>query len=119
MDDYDSTTPTETSLNKLRACMNCSLVKSAHQFSIRGCENCPFLGLENDRERIQLCTTPNFSGLFSVMRPLESWVAKWQRIVKLRSGCYALSVEGELPEDIIEEMLENGGKAHRVRATSR
>lgn len=42
-------------------------VVSAHctsllQFLESGCDNCRFLEMEEDGERLQICTTPNFSG---------------------------------------------------------
>ena len=32
--------------------------------------------------------------LISLMIPLDSWVARWQRIEKCVQGCYAISVSG-------------------------
>jgi transcription elongation factor SPT4 len=46
--------------------------------------------------------------MIAMMSNGDSWVAKWQRIGKLTSGCYAISVSGELPEDILDELRERG-----------
>jgi hypothetical protein len=32
------------------------------QFRESGCENCPFLQMDEDQERVVECTTPNFNG---------------------------------------------------------
>jgi RNA polymerase subunit RPABC4/transcription elongation factor Spt4 len=48
------------------------------------------------------CTTSYFEGIVAVCEPQGSWVAKWQRISNLQPGMYALAVEGELPDDVIE-----------------
>lgn len=74
--------PSELVSSRMRACMSCSLVKSLNQFIAYGCENCPFMDYENDRERVAACTTPAFTGLYVTTKPKESWVAKWQRTCK-------------------------------------
>lgn len=51
--------PTEFNRN-LRCCVPCRLVKTYDQFLQQGCENCPFLEMEGDRERIEDCTTTEF-----------------------------------------------------------
>eukprot|EP00958_Prasinococcus_capsulatus_P017841 scaffold2045_cov404-Prasinococcus_capsulatus_cf.AAC.34 len=58
-----ATVPVPTEFGKgLRCCINCKLVKTLQQFLEEGCENCAFLGIEGDRERMFDCTTTNFSG---------------------------------------------------------
>lgn len=37
----------------LRACLRCSLVKTEAQFLNTGCENCPALGLQGAKHRIE------------------------------------------------------------------
>lgn len=32
------------------------------QFEESGCENCPFLSMKQDRDKVDVCTTASFSG---------------------------------------------------------
>merc|ERR550534_3320297 len=50
------------------------------------------------------CTSSSFDGVVACINPDDSWVAKWQRIDKLRPGCYAISVSGKLPSSIVKEL---------------
>lgn len=53
--------PVPEVLNRnLRCCIPCRLVKTLEQFYDQGCENCTFLDMEGDRERIEDCTTTEF-----------------------------------------------------------
>lgn len=36
--------------------------------------------MQGSQDRVAECTTSNFDGMISMLRPDESWVAKWQRI---------------------------------------
>lgn len=53
------------------------------QFMENGCENCPFLAMDGDRERCMDCTTVAFQGMVTVMDPTASWAAKWLHVCKL------------------------------------
>lgn len=56
--------------------------------------------MQGSQDRVAECTTSNFDGMISMLRPEESWVAKWQRIEKRLPGLYAVKVVGRLPEGI-------------------
>lgn len=36
--------------------------------------------MQGSQDRVAECTTSNFDGMISMLRPEDSWVAKWQRI---------------------------------------
>ncbi|XP_065187866.1 transcription elongation factor SPT4-like [Sycon ciliatum] len=94
-------------LRNLRACLLCSMVKTFDQFENDGCDNCEqLLGFRNNAAMIQECTSSSFDGVVSMVSPLDSWVAKWQRIRECVPGIYAISVSGRLPEHIIQELDE-------------
>lgn len=101
--------PVPEALNRnLRCCIPCRLVKTLEQFYDQGCENCTFLDMEGDRERIEDCTTTEFHGLLAVVDPEGSWTSKWTHHRKHVPGCYALSVDSAL-QPHIQEILENHG----------
>jgi len=105
-------------LRNLRACLLCSLVKTFDQFEMDGCDNCDsFLQLKNNREAVYTCTSSSFEGIVASMSPEDSWVAKWQRIGNLVKGCYAISVQGKLPTQVIQD-LRSQGIMYRSRDTS-
>ncbi|KAI3643155.1 hypothetical protein MP228_012710 [Amoeboaphelidium protococcarum] len=97
------------STRKLRACLLCSLVKNQNQFRRDGCDNCEqVLQMRDNMDRVYDCTSPNFSGVVSLMEPDDSWVARWQRLDKFTRGVYAVQVFGRLPGDIVEDLQERG-----------
>jgi len=62
---------------RLRACLNCKMIKTFEQFFEEGCNNCDRLGLQGDKQRVEDNTTANFSGLVSLCDPARSWVARY------------------------------------------
>ena len=78
----------------LRACLTCKLVKTENQFCMNGCENCQ-VNIDTDTD-LQNYTTNNFAGMISLMDPDNSWVAKWQGLVALYPGVYAIDVKAEV-----------------------
>lgn len=79
-----------------------------------GCPNCDkYLGSQaysRDDETARECTSQVFEGLIHLARPSESWVARWQRLDKFEPGMYAVKVVGNLSNDIIATLEENGFK---------
>ena len=63
---------------------------------------------------MELVTSPKHEGRIAVMQPDQSWVAKWQRVGDFVGGLYAAKVQGTLPEDIVED-LANDGVTYRKR----
>ena len=103
-----------TNLKTVRSCKRCGILKTQEQFYDDGCENCPFLDMVDNMERVNNCTTPFFEGQAAIMDPRESWAAKWIRTDNFLPGVYAITVTGQLDRDI-EEDLENQGIRWRCR----
>eukprot|EP00879_Flechtneria_rotunda_P018410 GHRR01019312.1.p2 GENE.GHRR01019312.1~~GHRR01019312.1.p2 ORF type:complete len:134 (+),score=36.70 GHRR01019312.1:1776-2177(+) len=100
-------------LNKqLRACFVCKLTKATPQWLDTGCDNCRWMDTA-DMESLDLCTTTNFSGLMTLMEPPSSWVAKWTHTAKFVPGCYALTINDEMPRRLQESLENRGMRAHR------
>jgi transcription elongation factor SPT4 len=78
-------------MKRLRACLDCKLIKTEGQFKDDSCDNCKmrFDGIED----VQRHTTSNFSGLISMMETAHSWVAKWQDLTNMCEGVYAIDVK--------------------------
>lgn len=93
--------------NKLRACLGCSIVKPTSYFKTYGCPNCKVLQLEKSKN-LNSTTSFSFRGTIGLVDPQKSWVAKWQRIDSFVPGTYAMTVEGELSEDYIDKLEQDG-----------
>ncbi len=87
-----------------RACMACGLIKQSKQFAQYGCENCPFLELQNNGN-LDKFTTRNYAGTVALMDPEGSWVAKWNHIIGI-TGIYAIKLFGACPSELEELCLE-------------
>ena len=93
---------------KLRACMVTGLVKTEDQFLKEGNDNLPcFNGMVGDRDYVRDVTSANFDGLIAIMKPDESWAARWQGISNFVPGCYALRVKGTLSNEHVITLEEN------------
>uniref|UniRef100_A0A3B0MXY3 Possible transcription initiation protein spt4-like, putatve n=1 Tax=Theileria annulata TaxID=5874 RepID=A0A3B0MXY3_THEAN len=79
---------------------------SENQFYENGCGNCSFLQMDGDHRRILDCTSSNFNGFISIIDPQKSWSARYNNLNDLIPGCYAISVNGTLPESIKDELLQ-------------
>merc|ERR1712100_260508 len=88
----------------LRACMFCALVKTRQQFLDTGCENCTFLDLASDPAKVNMCTSPKYTGVCAVLDPPASWAARWKRFETFQPGLYALSVHGEVPSHVLDQL---------------
>lgn len=99
-------------LKGLRACLSCALVKTYTQFSDQGCDNCEYLRMKDYPRKVKTCTTTYFEGLIALVEPQNSWVAKWQRIVQMKPGMYAIEVTGKLqdeddPDDNDDDLIDD------------
>ncbi|KAL9105466.1 MAG: hypothetical protein Q9227_009375 [Pyrenula ochraceoflavens] len=93
----------------LRACMICSIVQAQSKFQREGCPNCEaILGLQNNLDAIQECTSQVFEGLITLGDPARSWVAKWQRLQNYQPGVYAVKVVGSLPDEVLTALEDAG-----------
>uniref|UniRef100_A0A7S2D8A4 Spt4/RpoE2 zinc finger domain-containing protein n=1 Tax=Haptolina brevifila TaxID=156173 RepID=A0A7S2D8A4_9EUKA len=98
---------------RLRACLVTGLVKTEEQWYKDGNDNLDCLNMKGDRDMVSECTSNNFDGLVAMMKPSESWVARWQGIsVRFVPGCYALRVKGTLSNQHVIT-LENNGIPYR------
>lgn len=106
-----------TLTGKLRACLGCSQIKTQNLFRKEGCENCPVLKMKGSISIVNECTSSKFKGMIALLKPENSWVAKWQRINDFKKGVYAMTVEGILPDDYIRD-LEKEGRIYHEREES-
>ena len=78
--------------------MVCAVVQQSSKFNLVGCPNCEeFLELRGNYDGIMDCTSAVFEGLITVNQTEDqrkSWVAKWQRLVGVKPGVYAVKVVG-------------------------
>ncbi|KAF7682933.1 Transcription elongation factor SPT4 [Astathelohania contejeani] len=93
---------------KLKACMNCSRLETNQTFKTTGCPNCPFLEYHRKSDNLYDGVSDSYQGMIWVIKPEQSWVAKWQRLNKYKEGLYAMTVEGVMPDNLIDKIERNG-----------
>ncbi|KAJ9103886.1 hypothetical protein QFC21_002349 [Naganishia friedmannii] len=94
---------------RYRACLVCSYVQASPDWLNYGCPNCEeLLQSVGSQERVKRCTSLQFDGVIAMIRPTESWVAKWQRLGPMRPGLYAARVIGRPPKDVLRKLKEKG-----------
>lgn len=75
--------------------MVCSIVLPTSTFTNQGCPNCDhFLELQGNPDTVQDNTSSVYEGLITLVDPVTSWVARWQRLDGYVAGVYAVKVEG-------------------------
>ena len=91
------------SIKNLLACLRCRVIKTKEQFVRDGCPNCKdVVDMRAEEGRVVACTTANFRGFVSIMRP-GSFVSRFNGLDKRLPGTYALTVHGEIPAYILNE----------------
>ena len=114
------------SLRQLRACRYCKLIKTMHQFEKELCDNCWSEWTDGaspadtsdakKRAAAEDNTTDDFVGQVAMLRPDNSWVARWLRMhkselvsnarVSFKPGLYAIS----LPTDEAQQTQQDEGE---------
>ncbi|KAL0248175.1 hypothetical protein GEMRC1_003411 [Eukaryota sp. GEM-RC1] len=85
----------------LRACLWCGLIKTEDQFIDLGCENCDFLNMEGDPDRVAEVTTTSYEGIVSVMNP-STWVSNYLGLERAHPGVYAVHILDVLDEGVYD-----------------
>jgi transcription elongation factor SPT4 len=75
------------------------LIKSEAQWLKEGCENCPQLDIQGDIDRMIDCTTVGYDGMIALTTPGKSWMGRWNKLEGAVAGCYAVEVDGEIPDE--------------------
>ncbi|MGL5899440.1 MAG: hypothetical protein ACRCZW_07205 [Lactobacillaceae bacterium] len=86
--------------SRLKCCKLCSRISS--HLKSKGCENCTTVSKNSN------IASNKFKGMIGLIDPNKSWVAKWQRINGLKRGLYALTVDGDVDEEVIVEYEKSG-----------
>lgn len=113
-----------SSIKNMRACIRCRIIMSKDQFIQLGCPTCRNdLRMQEDEGRVLACTTTDFQGYISMLKP-GSFVSRFTGLERRRPGLYALTVNSQIPENILNESdYENDTPAratpdHRTPTTS-
>eukprot|EP00767_Chilomastix_cuspidata_P004366 gnl/Chilomastix_cuspidata/4501.p2 GENE.gnl/Chilomastix_cuspidata/4501~~gnl/Chilomastix_cuspidata/4501.p2 ORF type:complete len:138 (+),score=21.85 gnl/Chilomastix_cuspidata/4501:195-608(+) len=90
--------------SRLRACLQCKLVKTREQFIEHGCENCPTFA-RRSRNDVEDLTTPYFEGVVAIFDPKRSWIYRAMDFDErdLKPGIYALVIPDEVAAESVEE----------------
>merc|ERR1712232_27164 len=95
-------------MRQWRACLFCSLLKTAKQFEEEGCDNCPFLDMIGSSGKVAQLTSSRYSGVIGIMEPQQSWLVKYMEYSReIQPGLYALSVTGTISEYVAESLEAN------------
>mmetsp|Transcript_26729 Transcript_26729/g.75518 ORF Transcript_26729/g.75518 Transcript_26729/m.75518 type:complete len:281 (+) Transcript_26729:133-975(+) len=87
----------------LRACLRCRIIMTKDQFVQLGCPTCrDVLRMQDDEARVTACTSTRFQGFITLMVP-GAFVSRFCGLEKRKPGCYALAVQGSIPDHIINE----------------
>uniref|UniRef100_A0A7S4R8B0 Spt4/RpoE2 zinc finger domain-containing protein n=1 Tax=Alexandrium monilatum TaxID=311494 RepID=A0A7S4R8B0_9DINO len=90
-------------IKSLRACIRCRLIMAKEQFIQYGCPSCKdVLSMQDDEGRVLACTSSTFQGFITSIRP-GAFVSRFNGLEKRLPGCYALTVQGTIPDYILHE----------------
>jgi len=90
-------------IKTLRACLRCRLIMTKEQFLQHGCPYCKdVLHMQDDEGRVLACTTTNYQGFIASIRP-GAFVSRFNGLDGRLPGCYALTVQGSIPDYILHE----------------
>lgn len=108
-------------MKNLRACIRCRIIMTKDQFLQLGCPTCrEVLNMVDNEGRVVACTTTQFQGNFAVIRP-GTFASRFNGLDRRRPGCYALAVQGTIPETMREDASESdadGGASKRRRTAA-
>jgi transcription elongation factor SPT4 len=91
------------SIKSLRACIRCRIIMTKKQFFDLGCPTCEdYLDMKQNENRVLACTSTNFRGFVSVIRP-GAFVSRFTGLDKRDPGLYALTVLGKIPDSIMNQ----------------
>lgn len=104
----------------LRACIRCRLVMTREQFYNYGCPTCRgVLDMAGNDGRVLGCTSANFQGFITLIRP-GAFLSRYNGLENRRPGCYALTVQGKIPDYILHETdLERDEDVRSTRSSRR
>ncbi|KAL0207677.1 hypothetical protein P9112_012305 [Eukaryota sp. TZLM1-RC] len=105
------------SVKSLKACLWCGLIKTEEQFIDQGCENCTFLHMEGDPDRVAEVTTTSYEGIVSVMNN-STWVSNYLGLDKAKPGVYAMHIIDKMPENLYDHFRDHASAPPRSTKSS-